>query len=81
MKRRTKAAGAEVHSLRSADVVRNVPLSRRRFLGGAAAAWATVSILPGRILDAHGQASPGKQVTIGFIGVGEEAARIRVPVC
>ena len=46
-------------------------LSRRQFLCGAAAAWATVSILPGRLQGAAGQMPPGKQVTLGFIGVGD----------
>ena len=48
-----------------------VLLSRRRFLEQAAAAWATVSILPARVLGAGGQTPPSKQVTLGFIGVGE----------
>jgi predicted dehydrogenase len=46
-------------------------LSRRQFLGGAAAAWATVNILPGRVLGAGGQVSPSRQVSLGFIGVGD----------
>ena len=46
------------------------PISRRRFLARAAAAWATVNILPGRILGGNGQVPPSRQVTLGFIGVG-----------
>ena len=52
------------------NVQRGVSLSRRRFLGGAAATWATVAILPTRLLGADGQVPPSRQVTLGFIGVG-----------
>jgi predicted dehydrogenase len=48
----------------------SAPLSRRRFLGQAAAAWATISIVPARVLGAGGQTPPSEQITIGAIGLG-----------
>jgi predicted dehydrogenase len=45
-------------------------VSRRQFLSRAAAAWATVSILPSRVLGAAGQTPPSEQLGIGIIGLG-----------
>jgi len=74
MKRRklqTLTAAVEPRSIHPGKHLPSAPLSRRRFLAGAAAAWAAVSILPGRILGAAGQIPPREQVTLGFIGVGD----------
>ena len=45
-------------------------LSRRRFLGVAAGAWATVSVVPARVLGADGQAAPSRKVSLAGVGVG-----------
>jgi predicted dehydrogenase len=69
MRLQTTGTAVDTGSNRLSENLISIPLSRRRFLGGAAA-WATVSILPGRVLGAGGQTPPSKQVTLGFIGVG-----------
>jgi len=70
-KRQTRTDGADGRYIHLDAHLPGAPLSRRGFLAGAAAAWATVSILPGRILGAGGQVPPSRQVTLGFIGVGD----------
>jgi predicted dehydrogenase len=45
-------------------------LSRRRFLKVAAAMWATVNILPRRVLGGPGQTAPSEKVNLAGVGVG-----------
>ena len=45
-------------------------LSRRRFLGFAAAAWATTNIVPARVLGADGQTPPSGRLSLAGVGVG-----------
>src|SRR5215213_4609113 len=54
------------------------PLSRRRFLRGAAATAAAATfagpvIVPASVFGAGGKAAPGGRVTVGFIGCGKMA--------
>jgi predicted dehydrogenase len=69
MNETSKAMNKQLPLIR--DFQHGASLSRRRFLSRTAAAWATVSILPGRLFGADGQVPPSKQVTLGFIGVGK----------
>ena len=52
------------------DVTPAISCSRRQFLGTAAAAWATVSIVPAHVLGAEGQRSPSQRVRLAGVGVG-----------
>ena len=49
---------------------RDGALSRRRFLRGAAAAFATVSIVPRRVLGAPGDPAPSGKPALAGVGVG-----------
>lgn len=44
--------------------------TRRQFLKAAAAAWATVQILPSRLLGGAGETSPNERLNLAGIGVG-----------
>ena len=45
-------------------------LSRRRFLHVAAGAWASVSLVPGRVLGAQGKLAPSGKPNLAGVGVG-----------
>lgn len=45
-------------------------VSRRRFLATTAAAWATIQVVPGRVLGAGGEAPPSRRINVAGIGVG-----------
>ena len=53
------------------------PLSRRRFLRGAAATAAATfagpTIVPASVFGSGDKAAPGERVTVGFIGCGKMA--------
>jgi len=50
-------------------------LTRRRFLGAAAAALAAPCVIPSSALGAGGRPAPSHRVTVGCIGVGGEGGR------
>jgi predicted dehydrogenase len=45
-------------------------LTRRHFLGTAAAAWTTISIVPGYVVGAGGQTSPNSRPNLAGVGIG-----------
>lgn len=51
-------------------------LSRRRFLGSAAAFSAAVSVVPAAVLGRAGQVAPNSRLTLAFIGVGSQGLRV-----
>ena len=51
-------------------------ISRRNFLGQAAAATVGFSIVPRRVLGGLGYVPPSEKVNIAFIGVGSQGLRV-----
>jgi predicted dehydrogenase len=45
-------------------------LSRRHFVATAAAAWATVNVLPAHVLGADGTTAPNSRLTLAGVGIG-----------
>ncbi len=53
-------------------------LSRRRFLGQAAAAIGAPALVPASVLGAPGRASPSNRIAVGMIGVGRQAVYVNL---
>ena len=65
---KTKAPSA--NSVTAVSPAGQSQLTRRRFLGVSAAAWATVSIVPRHVLGGTGQVAPSDQLAIAAVGIG-----------
>ncbi len=55
-------------------VTKTTRVTRRRFLGGAAAAVAAPYIVPASALGADGGPAPSERITMGFVGVGGQGS-------
>jgi predicted dehydrogenase len=56
--------------------MRDLRLTRRSLLGGAAGALAAPLVVPSSVLGADGATAPGERVTLGHIGVGGQGSHL-----
>ena len=59
---------------------KNNPLSRRKFVGMAAASAIGFTILPRHVLGGKGFIAPSDKITLGYIGTGTQGIRELLPM-